>query len=110
MYLKSKYDKDFVNKYQGLFETAEIDEYSLTDENIFNADYYPIKRYFLLLVVDLFNAIKDNSNLPYAELFLQLDETLTELKDVDIARIIMYALGENALIRTIEELDILDKE
>lgn len=92
-----------------LYEALETDEDDL--ENICSG-YYQYKRWFFLLLENWFNEIKDNKeiDLPYADLFLKLDEMLTELRDLDIARIILYGLGENTLVRVIEEMKMMETE
>lgn len=109
MDIKSKYDKDFIKKYSELFKALETNEDDL--ENICSG-YYQYKRWFFLLLENLFTEIINNKeiDLPYADLFFKLDETLTELSDLDIARIFLYGLGENALIQLIEELNIMETE
>lgn len=109
MDIKSKYDKGFIKKYNELFEALETDEDDL--ENICNG-YYQYKKWFFLLLENWFIEIKDNKeiNLPYADLFFKLDETLTELNDLDIARIFLYGFGVDALIKLIEELNVMEAE
>lgn len=109
MNIKNKYDTMFIKKYAELFEALETDEDDL--ENICGG-YYQYKKWFFLLLEGWFDEIKDNKeiNLPYADLFLKLDEMFTELSDLDIARIIYYCLGEDALVRVIEEMSIMEEE
>ena len=104
----NKYNDEFINKNQELFEALEIKEEHLTESDVFNMGYYKPQQYFLLLVEVLFEQIEKHDKLPYATLFLLLNETFTELKDIDLARIIIYVLGKDALVKTIEELNMLD--
>lgn len=109
MNIKNKYDIAFIKKYGELFEALETDEDDL--ENICGG-YYQYKKWFFLLLEEWFNEIKGNKeiNLPYADLFFKLDEMFTELSDLDIARIIYYGLGEDILVRVIEEISIMEEE